>query len=111
MSYPVSNGWQLIFPDGLIESQVVRIAEFAVREGIAASSEGVNTRRDFLYSYDRATVELYRHVLQKVLDGRELTSADRMTLTDYVDELERWTQPSDGSPSVSGDPGKAPGAD
>ncbi|WP_189094709.1 hypothetical protein [Nocardia jinanensis] len=111
MSYPVSNGWQLTFPDGLSESQVVRIAEFAVREGIAASAEGVNTRRDVLYSYDRATVELYRHVLQKVIDGRELTSANRMTLTDHVDELERWLQPSDGSPSVSGDPDKAPDTD
>lgn len=89
MSYPVSNGWQLIFPDGLSESQVVRIAEFTAGEGIAVSAEGVDTRRDFLYSYDRATVELYRHVLQKVLDGKELTAANRMTLTDYLDELER----------------------
>jgi hypothetical protein len=50
-------------------------------------------------------------VLQKVIDGRELTSANRMTLTDHVDELERWIQPSDGSPSVSGDSGEAPDAD
>ncbi|MEU2179081.1 hypothetical protein ABZ552_33140 [Nocardia sp. NPDC019219] len=90
MAEPAAHRWQILFPFGLTEDQVARLARFAAGNGIDEPAHGIDDRAVFRYDYDRATVELYRHVFQKVLDGAELTDSNRLVLTDFLAELDDW---------------------
>ncbi|KAA8886366.1 hypothetical protein F3087_24325 [Nocardia colli] len=92
MSEPRAHRWQILFPDGLSEAQVTRLAEFATDSGIEESLHGVDDRSVFRYDYDRATVELYRHLFQKILGRTELTANNRMVLADRLAELDTWAE-------------------
>ncbi|MFG1796529.1 hypothetical protein [Nocardia sp. NPDC049149] len=92
MDEPGARLWQILFLDGLTRAQVDRVADFAAASGIEEQASGVDERSVFSYSYDRSTVELYRHVFQKAVDGAELSEGDRLTLTDHLDELDRWSE-------------------
>ncbi|WP_433578085.1 hypothetical protein [Nocardia brasiliensis] len=89
-----THRWQILFPDGLTEEQVARLARFAADSGIEQTANGVDDRSVFRYEYDRATVELYRHLFQKILDGTELTANNRLVLTDRLAELDGWAESS-----------------
>ncbi|MGW5379004.1 hypothetical protein ACWESM_26570 [Nocardia sp. NPDC003999] len=83
MAEPAAQRWQILFPDGLTEGQVARLARFA-------ADNGIDDRATFRYDYDRATVELYRHIFQKVLDGAALTASNQLVLIDFLAELDDW---------------------
>ncbi|WP_280449385.1 hypothetical protein [Nocardia brasiliensis] len=87
-----THRWQILFPDGLTEAQVTRLAQFAADSGIEQAANGVDDQSAFRYEYDRATVELYRHLFQKILEGTELTANNRLVLTDRLAELDDWAE-------------------
>ncbi|MET9026163.1 hypothetical protein ABZW96_11135 [Nocardia sp. NPDC004168] len=90
MAEPAAQRWQILFPDGLTEGQVARLARFAADNGIDEPMHGIDDRATFRYDYDRATVELYRHIFQKVLDGAALTASNQLVLIDFLAELDDW---------------------
>ncbi|WP_280446806.1 hypothetical protein [Nocardia brasiliensis] len=92
MTEPGSQQWQILFPEGLTADQVARLAEFAASNGIEQAAHGVDDRAVLRYDFDRATVELYRHLFQKILDGAELTANNRLVLADRLAELDAWAE-------------------